>query len=595
MDVDPSQKAPAPHAPPAPLMSSTTHNSVLGPDIVGSGTVGGFADVINSDSGGLSSSVASATSAAPVTTAFRASPTYACAKNLISMKKGNDHLKNTQELNLRAKKEAKNDAKRQRNKMSYMKKHFEKQIRELNGTSNFEPKKIQFTDGPPVPGICLDTNKINWRVAYQMSVSGNVVQVYTRGKVILEHHVVVLLPDGRYEAIEEGRIRLEPPPQVNYRSYHMKVGTLVTKYTEDCSGQGNNKQYCLIRYENKQFQWVPKEEIICDEGKRNVRKPNFYRNPTRNCNLLDSQADQNDNNSTRGGECLALIPTQQHARFKKIFSTAKNLLSIDHSISGAVTEALGQHPAREGTGVDGNSNIKIMAETSLIYEHLTSEKKEGKHLPLEDVIGGGLDCVAGLTNLARSGNVLECEGSSVMVKQLLQLKSGDSKDEGGKTQTEQERQGEDGESSAQAQKDKKIQDSDLQNNRKTKKPHQKQTRDICQHPGCTTPAHTSTLPHCKKHSEKPKSLCVHCQKNESRRKFKLCETCFQKLHPNKSLCRHCSLLGYDRKPREFGGLCTKCIGDGVKDERKCVNCHERPRERGGGLCYFCYNDAQEKR
>lgn len=569
-DVD-EPNAPAPSAQPSPL-SSTSHHSVLSRQ---DSTAVDFSNATDN------LSVAAAESASSVTTASRESSTLACALNLVSMKKGYDGAK-------------KKEAKKLKNKRSYLKRHFENQISTLNGESTYNRKKIQFVDGLPVPGHCFDTNRINWRDAYQMSVSGNVVLPYTRSKEILENHVIVWFPDGSYEAIEEGQIRLDPPPQVTYRSYHMKAtgGTLVQQYTKACSGRGNNKRYVLIRYTNKQYQWVPEEEIILfgGGGKRSVRKPNYYQNDTRNGDVDNDQlAEQNDNK--RGGVCLQCVPAQQYTRFRKIWSTAKDIVSIEPSTSSAVTEALAQHPVREGTGEEGNLIIKRMTETSLLYELLTSVKKEGKHLPLEDVIGDSVGYVAGLSNLVRSGNVLGCEGSSVMVKQLLHLSSDDNKEEErGKAPTEQPKGGE-GESSSQAQK-KVMEDSAPGNDRKEKM--KKPPRKMCKHRGCMTPAHQSTMPHCIKHSEKPKQLCVNCQKNAIRRRFKLCDPCFLKLHPNESLCRHCSLLGYKRKPREFGGLCAKCIADGVGDERMCVDCHKRRRERLGGRCYYCHKISQKK-
>lgn len=556
--------------------------------------MGAFADVTNSGSSPSVSATGLSADVQVPPSAPGSSPSVDAAL-LLSMKMGNDHLKSAEERNLRAQKEArqaqkKEDA-RKRAKRSYEKLQYEKQFPKLNnGNSMLKPKKIQFIDGQPVPGQCLATSQIKWRDANQMTCSGNVVCPYTRGKEILENHVIAVLPNGSYKAIEEGRIRLDPQPQVTYRSYHMKAGTLVKQHTRGCSGRGNNKQYCLIRYENNQYQWVPEEEIIqTEEGRRrNIRKPKFYQNQSQNGDL--HYKPQNDDNAAREGEHVPfVIPAHQYPRFKKIWSTAKSLVGIEPSISSAVTEALFEHPVREGTGEEGTPNIKIMTETSLLYERLR-EKIEGKYPPLEDVIGGELEYVAGMSNLVRNGHVLGREGSNVMVRQLLQLSSADAKEEEGKTPTRDE--GGEGDSLAQSKKNKSDEDLAPQHDWKQKQP-QKVIKNMCHHPGCSTPAHSSTLPHCKRHSKRPKLLCVNCQKCQAKRKGKLCEACFQKLHPNESLCRHCSLMGYARKPRMFGGLCNKCIKDGVKDERKCVDCHKRPRTRRGGRCYFCDKSLQK--
>ena len=92
---------------------------------------------------------------------------------------------------------------------------------------------------------------------------------------------------------------------------------------------------------------------------------------------------------------------------------------------------------------------------------------------------------------------------------------------------------------------------------------------------------------CSTHSKSPRKVCVVCKKNKSRRKGDLCDACF--VDNGKGLCANCTNSGYERMPRNIGGLCTVCITNRAKVINKCTKCNVGPqRQKGAGIWQACF-------
>lgn len=116
-------------------------------------------------------------------------------------------------------------------------------------------------------------------------------------------------------------------------------------------------------------------------------------------------------------------------------------------------------------------------------------------------------------------------------------------------------------------------------------------RNICGEKGCMTDACTSSMfGCCFRHSTWKIKICVNFKTCLAKRNGGICRQCY-KLH-NKEVvpayCVHCQTFGYKRIPRKEGGMCTVCIGEGIKLKKKCIKCDNLAHHKGG-YCVGCYN------
>ena len=172
------------------------------------------------------------------------------------------------------------DVKKKANRIAQLKcrqrKHWELEIKKLNGNQRFNPAIVRVCVTP----VNLVTNmikNIQWKTVVQLSPSGT-VKFYANLPKPMERAVIVR-PHESYDqrfAIEASRIQNKYPPQKIHKHCFQTKGSFVLQMTGPVSG-GDGKYYILIEYEcNKELWWVPDEDVkeVVPAGGRNKTASN---------------------------------------------------------------------------------------------------------------------------------------------------------------------------------------------------------------------------------------------------------------------------------------------------------------------------------
>ena len=162
------------------------------------------------------------------------------------------------------------DAKKKANRIAQLKcrqkKHWEQEIKKLNGKEQFKPEKVLVCMNTSFNLVTNMNKHIQWKKMVQLSRPGTVT-FYANSQKPMERAVIVRTPESYpqqfpIEAIEASRIQNKNPPQKIHRRGFQSEGSLVLPMTGPVSG-GDGKYYILIQYINwnKEIWWVPAEEV----------------------------------------------------------------------------------------------------------------------------------------------------------------------------------------------------------------------------------------------------------------------------------------------------------------------------------------------